>query len=199
MFRVLHRTSALLLGVFIIMHLLNHAMLFAGVERHIAFMEIVRPFYRGAMGQAVLLSLIGWQMGSGALLLWRARSHIRGAVPMLQAGSGAVILLFLLVHVSAVLSGQIAGVDTNIYFAVAGYYNGMAWFFGPYYWFAIMAVFTHVGCALYWAFSKTPASKPLLLAMLSIGSIFASLMTVQMAGWINPIDVPIAYLRPIKG
>ncbi len=195
--RALHRASAIALALFIGFHLFNHGLLFAGVKSHIAFMDALRPYYRGVLGHGVLLALIVWQMGSGAVQLWRGRGRRSGFVARAQAVSGAYLLLFLAVHVSAVLSGRSVGVDTNIYFAIAGYYNGMAWFFVPYYWLAIAALFTHLGCAAYW---NIPASikvkQAVLFALMAIGVLFATALTAYMAGWATPITVPDSYLNP---
>ena len=195
--RTLHRLSAIALAVFIVLHLYNHALLFVGVEAHIAFMDSMRPLYRGLVGQVVLLSLVAWQVVSGALQLWRGRRQRSGFVAWAQAGSGALLLLFLAVHVSAVLSGQAAGVNTNIYFAVAGYYNSMAWFFVPYYWLAVTALFTHLGCAAYWNINASDKVRQSALAlMIALGVLFGGLLTAHMAGWVAPIAVPDSYLNP---
>lgn len=42
----LHRTNAKILGLFIVLHLANHAVLLAGRESHLEVMEFIRPIYR---------------------------------------------------------------------------------------------------------------------------------------------------------
>jgi len=150
--RVLHRVSAMLLAAFLILHVSNHLAGVLGREAHIAFMAHIRPIYRNAFVEPLILALLVWQMGTGATMAlrgWRSRT---GFVAWLQAGSGIYMALFLIVHVSAVMAGRYGrGLDTNFNFAAAGFHvPSWPWFFGPYYFFAIAALFSHAGSALYW-------------------------------------------------
>lgn len=65
---------------------------------------------------------------------------------------GRLSPFFLVVHVADVVVDRSAlGLDTNFYFAAAGFH---VWpfglFFGPYYFLAVITLFTHLGCAAYW-------------------------------------------------
>lgn len=186
-----------MIAAFAIAHISNHIMMFAGVGQHIAVMNALRLVYRNPIVEAVLLGAILFQMTSGAILLWKGRHSRTSAIGRLQAASGALLLLFLAIHVSAVLTGRASGVDTNIYFAVAGYYAGMAWFFVPYYFIAVAALFTHIGCAFYWILNEGNNAVRVFCVMTVAGVVLAAALTVTMAGWINPIAVPESYLAEI--
>ena len=194
--RTAHRISGAVLACFIALHFANHATLFVGVKNHISFMEAVRPIYRNMLAESILLIAILFQMTSGFTMIWRRRKQISGIVGWLQAGSGIYLLLFLVIHLAAIFQARITdSTDTNIYFAVAGYYAGLAWFFVPYYFFAICSFATHLGCGLYWLLGRDGRGNRSVLAICVIGGVlFAAALTVKMAGWIEPIDVPQHYL-----
>ena len=80
---------------------------------------------------------------------WKKRS---GFVAWRQGGSGIYLALFLLFHVDAALFGLAAlKLDTNFYYAAAGFVlMPYKLLFAPYYFFAVYALFTHLGCAAYW-------------------------------------------------
>ncbi len=194
--RYAHRISGTIIGLFVVLHFVNHAALFWGVDTHIRLMEILRPIYRNSVSEIGLLLAIGFQMVSGLTMLWRRRRQISGFVGWLQAGSGFYLLLFLLVHLGAVFQARLSdGTDTNIYFAVAGYYAGLSAFFIPYYFLAVTSIAAHIGCGLYWILAQGGRGNRLVLAAsLVAGTVFAAALTIKMAGWNEPINVPPNYL-----
>lgn len=190
-----HFCSALIIAVFLAMHIGNHLTIFSGAKAHIAVMQDLRLIYRGLVFESLLLVAIIFQICSGALMVWRRRTEEKTGVAKLQMASGLYILLFLIIHVSAVMAGRASGVDTNIYFAVAGYYNGLAWFFTPYYFLSVAALFAHLGCAVYWAIgAEKAAARTVLIGMLAAGILLAGGLTVTMGGWVTSIAVPASYL-----
>lgn len=199
--RTAHRISGAVIACFIALHFANHAALFVSVKSHISFMEAARPIYRNIVAESLLLIAIVFQMTSGLTMIWRRRKQISGIVGWMQAGSGIYLFLFLVVHLAAVFQARISdGTDTNIYFAVAGYYAGLAGFFVPYYFLAISAFATHLGCGLYWLLGRNGSGNRLVLVICLIGGVlFAAALTVKMAGWIEPIVVPQHYLTKFAG
>jgi succinate dehydrogenase/fumarate reductase cytochrome b subunit len=194
--RFAHRISGVVIGLFVLLHFANHAALFWGVDSHIRTMDAMRPLYRNFVTETVLLLAIGFQMVSGITMLWRRRKQISGVVGWLQAGSGFYVFLFLIVHLSAVFQARLSdGTDTNIYFAVAGYYAGLSGFFTPYYFLAVSALTAHIGCALYWILGSNGHGNRMALAICLIaGTLFAAALTVKMVGWLEPIQIPQSYL-----
>jgi succinate dehydrogenase/fumarate reductase cytochrome b subunit len=192
--RRLHRISAVVITGFACLHLTNHLAALAGAAVHIAWMDAARGLYRQPIVEALLLFCIVFQVCSGLWLVGRGWQQRRGRVAWLQAAAGAYLAFFLVVHVSAVLYGRAAlHLDTNFYFAAAGLHAPpFAWFFAPYYFLAVLALFTHLGCALYRAW---PAQAERCLAVALGGGFVAALAIVlSLAGMLRTFDVPQEYL-----
>ncbi|MBY0566559.1 MAG: hypothetical protein K2P70_04575 [Hyphomonadaceae bacterium] len=191
--RTLHRVSAFLLGVFLVVHIANHLAGLAGENVHLTYMTAARRVYRAPLVEATLLAMVAWQMTSGALLLrrrWRAR---KGMVATLQLASGAVLLGFLAIHVGAVLAGRMAGIDTDFRFAAAGFHTHAWWlFFAPYYTLAVIALTTHVGCALYWRLDGR-VRNAVLTGCIAGGTVAGVLISLMLAGVLARVDIPSSY------
>ena len=116
----------------------------------------------------------------------------------LQLLSGGYLAFFILVHVGAVLTGRSMGLDTNFYFAAAGYQQALtALFFVPYYFFAVVALFVHFGCAAYWLTSDADPvlSRRLLGGLVASGVMLSLLISACLMGIAIGFEVPEAYLR----
>lgn len=200
--RTLHGFSASLIAVFLAIHLTNHLVGLGGFEAHVAFMRAARSFYRFPPVECLLLVAVAFQIGSGLTFVIRGWKRRRGWVPWLQAGSGLYLALFLLNHVRAVMMARwMSGLDTNIYFAAAGFHvPPYAWFFAPYYFLAILALFAHVGCALYWWSGKRQATlrNAVLTSMLALGALIAALVVSMLWGKLYPVRIPSAYTADYK-
>ena len=188
--RRVHRAAGALLAVFVAVHIANHLAALAGADVHVRFMERARLVYRQPVVEAVLLSCVVLQAASGLRMLWAGRRRRRTAVAWLQAGSGAYVALFLAIHVGAVLVGRSAGgLDTNFYFAAAGLH---VWpfvlFFAPYYFFAVAALFVHLGCAL-------RRGTRVIGLFAGAGIVAAALIVVALMGTVRPVEIPPAYLQ----
>ena len=204
--RRVHRSSAAVLGIFVLVHLVNHLAGLRGVEAHLAFMQAARAVYRHPAVEVLLLVSAALQGLSGAAMLRRAR--LFGAVPWmhrLQHWSGLYLGFFLVVHVIAVLVGRgVFGLDTTWYFAAAGFHvRPFAWFFAPYYGLAVLALGTHVGCVLHRRLaspSHAPRRRQAALLLPMLGAAVAGLLIVSMlAGWLYPVRIPPEYLAPFGG
>lgn len=196
--RKFHRLSACVLATYILLHLGNHLVAVAGANVHIAFMEAIRPLYRNAVVEQVLLACVLFQCGSGTWMVvqkWKERS---GLVAWLQAGSGIYLALFLLFHVGAVLFGRAAlKLDTNFYYAAAGFVlMPYKLFFAPYYFLSVCALFTHLGCAMYWQVeARSLTVRRLAMGVpAAVGLIAALLINLALAGMLHPLDIPAKYL-----
>ncbi|MDN2701505.1 hypothetical protein O0881_05770 [Janthinobacterium sp. SUN100] len=196
--RKFHRLSACVLAAYILLHLVNHLMAIAGAHAHIAFMEATRPLYRHAVVESVLLACVLFQCGSGIWMVLRGWKKRCGFVAWLQAGSGIYLALFLLFHVGAVLFGRAAlKLDTNFYYAAAGFVlMPYELFFAPYYFFAVYALFTHLGCAAYWQVeAHSPMVRRLAIGVpAGVGLVVALLINLALAGMLHPLDIPAKYL-----
>src|SRR3989344_2155306 len=159
------------------------------------------------MHETSQLALGAAAVGLAGTWAWRQRLALR---PVHRASAIALALflaahllghlaLFLLIHVTAVLAGRFQGVDTNLQFAAAGMHTPpWQWFFGPYYFFAVFALGTHVGCALYWNLPEPLRARALVGAMLA-GWMLAVCLVVLLAGGFHALEIPARYLAPLAG
>jgi succinate dehydrogenase/fumarate reductase cytochrome b subunit len=200
--RTLHRASALALALFLLVHLLGHLAGLAGAAAHQEVLEVMRSVYRQPVVEGLLLAGVLFQAVSGLTLLWRGWHQRRGAVAWAQAVSGGYLSLFLLIHVAAVLVARQQGVDTNLQFAAAGMHMPpWQWFFGPYYFLAVLALGTHVGCALYWNLPERQRALALAAALV-VGVLLATTLVVMLAGGFRGIEVLLAAMpgmAPVAG
>ena len=201
--RDLHRASAIVIVTYALMHVSNHLVSLKSVAAHIAFMEAARSVYRHWAVEYVLLFCVAFQIISGLWFVIRGWKGRNGLLPWLQAGSGAYLAFFLLIHVSAVLFGRsVLQLDTNFYYAAAGFHvPPYQFFFAPYYFFAVLALFTHLGCAAYWqleAASRAARVMAVAIPML-VGGAVALLIVMSLAGKIQPVDIPLQYKATYAG
>jgi len=200
--RVFHRSSAVVVAGFAIVHLTNHVMSLHAITTHIAFMDIARTVYRQPAIEFVLLASVLFQCVSGLWMVVRGWSARRGAVAWLQAVSGSYLASFLLIHVGAILLGRVAlHLDTNFYFAAAGFHvPPFQLFFIPYYFLAVVALFTHAGCACYWWLGdRSPRLRRMALrVMVAIGCMAGVAIDLSLAGKLQPLTVPAKYLAAFR-
>lgn len=195
--RTLHGFSALFLVAYAAVHIANHLVGLAGIEAHIAFMRDFRSVYRIPVVEAMLLAAVAFQIYSGLTFVVRGWKQRQGLVPWLQAGSGAYLAFFFLNHVGAVLFGRtVLDLDTNFYFAAAGFHvPPFQYFFAPYYFLAVLALFTHLGCALYWQLQAKPRfARGVAVALpVVVGLAVSSLIVLSLAGVFYRVDIPPEY------
>lgn len=193
----LHALSAVLITAFACLHIANHLAGLSGVEQHIAFMKAARSIYRFPLVELALLSCVAFQIASGLMFVFRGWTRRHGVIPWLQAISGAYLSFFLLVHVAAVLLGRTAlNLNTNFYFAAAGFHVApFQFFFAPYYFLAVVAVFTHLGCAAYWHTQRRLRAAGVLLVVVPsiVGALVSLLIVLSLAGALFPVQVPAQY------
>ncbi len=193
----LHRLSALVIVAYALIHLVNHLVGLGGIESHISFMTTARLIYRFPLFEALLLSAIALQIYSGITFVARIWKHPQGLISCLQAGSGAYLAFFFLNHVGAVILGRtVLHLDTNFYFAAAGFHvPPFQFFFAPYYFLAVLALFIHLGCNLYWRFQTKPQLTRLLAVGIptSIGFVISLLILLSLAGVFYPVQIPLEY------
>lgn len=95
------------------------------------------------------------------------------------------------------LAGRFAfGLDTDFRFAAAGFHvPAWPWFFWPYYTLAVFALFTHIGCAIYWntVDRNIRVARYTLGTMLVIGAVLGLLIASALAGQLYAVDIPARY------
>jgi hypothetical protein len=176
----LHRSLAVLLALFVILHLGNHLAGLAGQEIHRSVQTLLRGLYRHPLVEPLLLGAVGSQVVLGLALLVRRRRVTW------QTVSGAGLAVFLMIHVGAVLSARWQGTETDLAFAAAGLHAPRGWwlFFAPYYGCAVLALAVHLSVPL--SRVSPMAGRSLVLG----GAVLALTILALLAGWIVPLTIP---------
>jgi hypothetical protein len=160
-------------------------------------MEVARKAYRQPAVEPLLLLCVTFQVVSGLWLVIHGWKRRQGWIAWLQAISGSLLAFFLLVHVGAVLFGRaVLNLDTNFYFAAAGFHvPPYQWFFGPYYFLAVLALFTHLGCAAYWHLhTSPPRTRVIVIALpMLVGGVVGLLIVLSLAGKLQSVEIPPEY------
>jgi hypothetical protein len=191
--RTVHRTSAVLVGVFAVVHMVHHLMALSSIEAHLVAARLLRTVYRNAWIEPALLLGVAAQWSTGLLLAiqrWRRPVARSTRLQKAQILSGLVLSLFLPIHVISVLQGRAAGLDTNFYFAAAGLHapESAPWFV-TYYGLAVMALILHLFIAV------TPRSRAVALwpAAALAGAACGAALVLVLAGRVHPFDLPADY------
>ncbi|GAB2191591.1 hypothetical protein MAH1_31990 [Sessilibacter sp. MAH1] len=204
MLHMFHRISACFICGFIVVHICNHLFALGGVDTHIAVMDVLRQVYRQQLVEIVLLGCVTFQVGSGLLFIKRRWGQRKGFFERLQAISGGYLAFFLVNHVGAVLFGRAQlDLDTNFYFAAAGIYvDPFQFYFIPYYFLAVVAVFCHVACAAHWLLQGRLSLQARDLAGYSIifvGVLVSFLIMLAFSGGLFPVEIPSEYRATYGG
>ncbi len=178
--RRLHRVLAGLLGVFLMLHLGNHLAGLWGQDTHRAVQEALRRLYRNPLTEPLLLAAVVTQIGLGLQLLWHRRKV------SWQTASGLYLAVFLAIHVGAVLTARMQGVDTDLAFAAAGLHAPAPWplVFSLYYGAAVAGLGLH----LWFALRRT---RPIAAALIAVGcATTAMLILALLSGRVTPLTIP---------
>ncbi|MCB9033641.1 MAG: hypothetical protein H6553_07375 [Chitinophagales bacterium] len=144
--RQVHYFSGIVITLFIVLHLFNHAFSTVGIDDSITLMKQLRLFYRNFIIESILLMTIVIQIYTGIKLFKRNRKTAVSFFDKLQIYTGLYLAIFFMIHLSAILSGRyIMHLDTNFYFGAAGLnIFPLYLFFIPYYALAILSFFGHI-------------------------------------------------------
>jgi succinate dehydrogenase/fumarate reductase cytochrome b subunit len=146
-----HGCSAAIITLFGVAHLTNHLAGLGGGALHTTVMAALRPIYRAAPFEAVLLAAIAFQIVSGLRLLrpHAERGHSWWATA--QTSSGVYMALFFCSHLTAALRARwLRGIDTNWHWLTADSMLSDPWSarLAPYYFLAVIAFGVHAGLGL---------------------------------------------------
>ncbi len=142
----IHKIAGIIITIFVSLHLFNHAISIFGANKHIEIMTVLRIFYRNTITETILLAAILVQIITGLQLFKTKRKIATTNFEKLHIWSGLYLVLFFLIHLSAVLGGRhFLKLDTNFYFGVAGLNTfPINLFFILYYALAIISFFGHI-------------------------------------------------------
>lgn len=192
--RAVHRSSALLLFGFALLHLVNHVVGVGGVVAHQNFMDAARWIYRTPIAEPILVVAIAAQVATGAHLIWQRWGLRTGVWPRLQAISGAYLAFYLVNHTVSVLTSRwILGLESDFYLA-ASVLTAMPLplFFAPYYGLGVLALFVHIACAARHILPNEPGTRTA-VALVGIGTVVAPLTVAVFTGAFFDIEVPVEY------
>jgi len=187
--RMAHGSSALLIVViFLGWHLLNHASAVFSADFDQAMMTTLRKWYRSGLVQPALVTLVLFQVASGAILWWRATAARGDLYKTLQTSTGAFLSAFIVSHLNAVfiLGRAVTKVDTTFLWA-SGAPQGLlsdAWNVRliPHYSLGVWFVITHMGlglCSVMLAHGVAPlVAGRVAWAVGGVGVAFALVITV---------------------
>jgi hypothetical protein len=146
-YKNLHRISGIIVSVFVIAHLFNHAMAWFGIATHQRILETFRVIYRQPVVEICLILCFLFQAFSGVNLIFRLRKKEEKTIfEKVQIYSGVILGLFIIQHITATIGQRwYFKFDTNFYFASrVVLQNPIKWYFIPYYILGIMSFATHI-------------------------------------------------------
>jgi hypothetical protein len=150
---VAHGISAVaILILFLVPHLGNHLTGIVSGADHFGVMKLVRLVYRNAVIEPLLVTLIGFQIMSGFVLVRRRLSRASDFFGTVQTMTGIYVACYFLGHMTAVFAARGAGTDTNWNWLTSDD-HGLLFHLSSFslvghYWVGPIAIVTHVACGL---------------------------------------------------
>lgn len=202
---LVHRWNSAFLGLFIAVHFATHLTGVAGIEAYNTVQSALRLVYRNPVVEPLLLLSVVLQIGIGLqLLIRKTRRGLRGRWAYVQVISGFIVLFFLTQHLSAMaLARWVEGLDTNFYWP-ASVMSGapFIWYFLPYYFLGVVALFVHLGCGIRLALFRSklrPYATIGFWALSALGLAMAVTINLTLMGVFFEIDLPPAWLTYLQG
>lgn len=190
-----HRISAIVLTIFILLHLINHLVAAAGIEAHTAMIQFLRKGYRSFPGEIILFLAIFTQIITGILKVRRMRNAPKSLYDRIQINSGLYLAFFMIAHSSAIMGARhIFELETGFHFAAAPLITGFyPLFFIPYYTLAVVAFFAHLGSVFRWIMmekaGETTANR-MVPGFSAVGFIIAVAILYIFSGGLYGITIP---------
>lgn len=200
-----HRLNALFLALFILMHMATHLSGLWGVEAYNQTQSFFRLIYRQPLIEVLLLSSFILQSIVGLVLLVRGwRRGTRHPWGRVQLISGVLVLAFVAQHLTAMALARWGdGLNTNFYWP-ASVMSGapFTWYFTPYYFVGVTALFVHFGCGLRLQLlrqgQKARARLAFWLVSL-VGALLATLIVVMLLQGFYDIQLPAEWVVYLQG
>lgn len=186
--RRLHRLNAVLLGLFLTLHLGSHALLAGGRGAHLRGLERVSPLYANALVHPLLVALFIAQIALGLAMVVQGPRRDTGWARA-RVVSGLYTAFWLLQHVPAVIAVRAQRGATDTFFAAAVLRWPLGRSFRPCYVLAVTAVSAHVAAfARFRAWPEPPGRNVRALPFPGIG--FGVMIVLGLAGLFGGPQVP---------
>ncbi len=184
---LVHRYNSVVVGAFIVSHLGVHLMAAISPEAHTTGLSFVRQFYRDPLFEALLIISISVQIYSGYAELkligkkgWRLVRNL----------SGAILMMFMLVHVGTVFYARhVDHVSTDFFWAAGSFaHEPLAPIAMAFYGLGVFSFFAHMIAILALAWTKMPSR--LLVTSWGASLAVTTLIILTFAGKLYPIEIP---------
>ncbi len=203
--RTFHKVNAVILVLFLFMHLATHVSGIFGIETYNAVQKALRLVYRNPVTEPIVLASISLQLLTGMVLLVRTlrQGRPRGLVAWAQVLSGGFFFVFMAQHLFSLGMARLYfGLETN-FFWPASVMSGppYTYYFFPYYFLGVWAVMVHAGIGIrYWLLDAghERLGNDTALAFAIGGALVSAFILPILAGAYFDIELPrewIEYLR----
>jgi hypothetical protein len=182
---LVHGVSArAILLLFVGPHIANHLAGFWNGLVHIEIMNAVRRVYRDDIVHPMLLTLIGFQILTGTVLVRRRMRMPSDFLGTIQTMSGVYVGVYFLAHVTAVFAARYAGTDTNWNWLTRPHDSMLVSLSNlrliAHYWVGPIAIVTHIACGLRMILlqrdTSPAAADRLALALITVGVVISSVI-----------------------
>lgn len=202
--KLIHRYIAVLAIVFIVLHMITHLSGLWGITAYNATQTLFRALYQTPITEPILLTAFAIQLVSGLILLTRQiRRGLRGPWARTQAISGGIILFFATQHmISFAISRWLDGLNTNFYWP-ASVMSGapFIYYFIPYYFAGVVAMFIHIGCALRLILlrkSRPKTANRAFWALTAAGIATATAIILMLSGAFYTVTLPTEWITYLQ-
>jgi len=201
----LHRWNAVFLSVYILAHFITHLSGVFGIDAYNHTQAAMRVVYRNQHIEPLLLQSVFIQVALGGLLLVRqVRKGLRGKWAHIQAISGGILLYFIAQHVIAMMLARwVDNLDTNFYWPASVMSSApFVWYFFPYYFLGVSALFIHMGCGVRLALMRSKLRPHATLGfwgLTILGLAIAMLINLILMGAFFEIRLPDEWLDYLRG
>lgn len=195
----LHRITGIIVSIFIVAHLFNHAMAWFGIETHQSILESLRLVYRIPVIEFLLVLAFVFQAISGGIQFLKLRKQTHQPTFFkIKLYSGLILGLFILQHITATIGQRwYYEFDTNFYFASRVVLQSPAlYYFIPYYFLGIMAFAAHIASVHREKIMPTVGVKTATIHFYLILMVFftlALLILYIFTGNLYEIEIPAVY------
>ena len=200
--RTIHKFNAVILILFGLFHMGNHMFLIAGPDTYNTVQDDLNTVYRFVLIEPILIASMITQAAIGLVLLIRSFRQVpkrkfssRDFWEKAQLLSGIMIVIFISQHLFALgMLRWTSGLESNFYWP-ASVMNGapFIYYFAPYYFLGVLALFTHVGVGLrYWAMDsgKPTLGNKIAVSAMGLGLLCATTIVLSLAGVFYEITLP---------
>ncbi|MFN8354581.1 MAG: hypothetical protein U0Y10_09050 [Spirosomataceae bacterium] len=191
----LHYASALVLMVFVTLHLGNHLMSLQSVEAHLEAMEILRQVYRNPFAETLLMLSCLFQVYSGLRLMKQRKGTFNTTFEKIRLYSGLYVAFFLIAHPIAIWVGRLyMHLDTNFYFGAAVLNKSpYPLFYVPYYLLGVVTFFAHLAAVHYTKMQKHSTAAVQSWGIIGIAFLVGIAILYGFTGGFRGLEMPATY------